>query len=412
MSNALAASGGTHERSTDGAPALRWAQLASGATATLARYRVRVHMKNLKRAAKHLSLATAALAVALTLTAASAQAAPPASFYGISSQTALAAEEFKLMGEGGVGTLRAIMNWAAIDPTEADDYNWVEFDGVVRESATNGIEVLPFIFATPLWASKLDGAKCKGAKCSIYPVKKAAGLAAWNKFVGDAVARYGPEGEFWTLNPEVPMLPIRNWQIWNEMNSETFYAPKPSPKGYAKLLSSAADAIRSRDPAAQIILGGMPSLDGSRKAVPGPDYLADFYKVPGVEEDFDGVAVHPYGAGLPKVKDQVLRFSKEVKRAKDTASGLWITEVGAGSAERGNPLNVGKKGQAKLVTDVYKYFAKSISKLNIKNVTWFSWRDSKQKICAWCPTSGLFDKNLKAKPSWAAFQKAAASAAP
>ena len=214
------------------------------------------------------------------------------------------------MGEGGVGTLRAIMNWAAIDPTGADDYNWQAFDDTVAESAKNGMTVLPFIFATPAWVSELDNSKCKGTKCSITPVRNAAGLAAWNKFVGDAVARYGPDGEFWAANPGLPKLPIQDWQIWNEMNSKSFYLPKPSPKGYAKLLSSAADAIRSRDPAAEIILGGMPSLDGSKKAVPGPDYLADLYKVPGVEADFDGVAVHPYGAGLPKVKDQVLRVPK------------------------------------------------------------------------------------------------------
>jgi hypothetical protein len=347
------------------------------------------------------------------LSAASAQAAaPPASFFGLSSQTALSPGEYTLMGQGGAGTLRAIMNWAAIDPTGADDYNWQGFDDTVAESAKNGMTVLPFIFATPAWVSDIDNSKCKGKKCSITPVRNAAGLAAWNKFVGDAVARYGPDGEFWTLNPSLPKLPIQDWQIWNEMNSKSFYRPKPSPKGYAKLLSSAADAIRSRDPAAEIVLGGMPSLDGSRKAVPGPDYLADLYKVRGAKADFDGVAVHPYGAGLPKVKDQVLRFRKEMKRGKDKGSGLWITEIGAGSASSGNPLNVGKKGQAKLVKVVYKYFQKSINKLNVENVTWFSWRDSSEKICDWCPSSGLYTKDLAPKPSWTAFQKAAAKAAP
>lgn len=365
-------------------------------------------MKNLNRLAKNLSLGTAALVAALTLTAASAQAATPASFYGVSSQTALEPPEYAMMGEGGVGTLRAIMNWAAIDPSAADDYNWADFDATVAESARNGIEVLPFIFATPLWVSQLEGAKCKGAKCAIYPPrKKKAGLVAWNKFVGDAVARYGPNGEFWTLNPGLPQLPVRNWQIWNEMNSKTFYRPKPSPKRYAKLLSSAADAIRAGDPGAQIILGGMPALDGAKKAVPGPEYLADFYKVKGVKKDFDGVGLHPYGAKLKKVKNQVLRFNDEIKRAKDKRVGRWITEIGAGSASRGNPLNIGKKRQARLLTDVYKYFKRSSNKLKIKNVTWFSWRDSKAKICAWCPSSGLVTKSLASKPSWKAFKKAA-----
>ena len=46
-----------------------------------------------------------------------------------------------------------------------------------------------------------------------------------------------PEGSFWSEHPELPALPIRAWQIWNEQNSPTFFAPKPSVRAYARMLT-------------------------------------------------------------------------------------------------------------------------------------------------------------------------------
>ena len=42
--------------------------------------------------------------------------------------------------------------------------------------------------------------------------------------------------------------PIVDWQLWNEQNSKTFFAPKPSAKAYAKLLKAGHDAIAQRRP--------------------------------------------------------------------------------------------------------------------------------------------------------------------
>ena len=103
------------------------------------------------------------------------------------------------------------------------------------------------------------------------------------------------------------------------MNSETFFAPKPSAKHYAKLLAAADDAIQSRDPSAEIVLGGMPELAGSHKAIPGSEYLADLYKVKGVKDDFDGVAPHPYGGDARQGHRARSRsYRKVMKQAGDS----------------------------------------------------------------------------------------------
>jgi hypothetical protein len=352
--------------------------------------------------------ALVAVALSLTMGAATSSAAKaPASFYGVASQTNLGAADFTRMGQGNVGALRIIVNWSAIDPTAAtDDSNWSSVDPLVFEAANNGVEILPFLYGTPTWVAKdLDNQKCKGSKCVIYAPKTTAGLAAWGTFVGEFVDRYGENGTFWTQHPEVPKTPIDAIQVWNEQNSESFFQPKPSPKAYAKLLSSAADAIRSRDPNTEIILGGMPELSGSHKAIIGSKFLGDLYKVSGAKDDFDAVAPHPYGGTLGKVSSQVELYRKVMKQNGASNDDMYITEVGAGSATGGSSLNRGKDGQANLLTDIYKYFAKKRNSFNVQQVDWFSWQDSTVSICDWCKTSGLLTKSGKAKPSYKAFTK-------
>jgi hypothetical protein len=335
-----------------------------------------------------------------------AQAKAPRTFYGIVPQTHVERSEFKLMGDGGTGTVRAMLSWASVDPSaDADDYNWHTFDAIVGDAARNRITVLPFLFGTPNWVARgLDGNRC-GGDCVIYAPRGAAALTAWREFVAAAVERYGRGGEFWAENPDLPTHPITAWQIWNEQNSKSFYRPRPTAKGYAKLLDTAAAAINARDARADIVLGGMAELAGSRKATAGSKYLRKLYRRKGAKKDFDGVAAHPYGAKLNNLRQQVDGYRAEMKRARDGRASLWITEIGWGSAAGGNPLNVGKKGQAKRLQQTFRYFVRARNKLNLKLVAWFSWRDSATSICDWCASSGLYTKGLRPKPAWRAFTK-------
>jgi hypothetical protein len=344
---------------------------------------------------------------AIALTAASASAAVPRSFWGVVPQTPLETVDYDRMGQGNVGTLRVPLLWANVDPgPAAGDTSFASFDPIVAGAARNGIEVLPFLYGTPTWAAQqLDGRSCSPEKCGISAPASDAALQGWATFTAEAVDRYGPNGSFWTENPALPKIPITDWQIWNEQNSKTFYAPKASPKNYAKLLAASAGAIRSRDPSANVVLGGMAELAGSKKAIPASDYLKQFYKVRGVEANFDGVAIHPYGSTTEKVIAQLLLFRSEMKDARDSGAGLWITEIGWGSASGGNPLNRGSKGQADRLKETFKYFRKKANKLNIESVQWFSWMDSATSICDWCSKSGLFAAGLAEKPAWRAFTK-------
>ena len=373
------------------------------------RWQFRV-LASLAAATLVIAIAVGSISTAATSTESKAQPSPrkaPGSFYAVSPQTILGPADFARMGQGKVGTLRIPIFWSEVDQVSpTGDFDFAATDAVVGGAAANGVQVLPFLYGTPPWvAQELDGRTCDPEKCIPMAPKKAAALDAWRAFVAAAVGRYGQNGSFWTDNPGIPKLPIEAWQIWNEQNSKVFFAPKAKPKLYAKLLEAAAGEIGAQDASADVVLGGMPELAGSRKATPGSKYLGKLYDVKGAEKNFDGVGIHPYGARLGSVTEQVDLFKEEIKKAHDQSVDLWVTEIGAGSANGGNPLNRGKQGQAQILTQTYKYFEKQRQKLNVQVVVWFSWMDSTASICDWCATSGLFKAGLVEKPAFRAFAK-------
>jgi hypothetical protein len=350
------------------------------------------------------------LALVVTLLAApGADARTPRSFFGVSPQRPLENADFERMKKAKVGTLRFELQWSAIDQSEGGAYDWSTPDRIVGEAARSRVRALPFVFSTPPWVAELDGNDCGSQPCGTFAPRSAAARAAWSDFLAAAVRRYGPGGEFWAENPQLRELEIRDWQLWNEQNSPTFFAPKPNVASYAKLLHAGRHAITSEDRGAKIILGGMFATPrgGRKPAIAAWDYLADLYDR-GAKRDFDAVAPHPYAPQFKNVLAQVELLRDEMLAAHDRRAELWITEIGWASDGPANPLNRGRAGQAQRLRQAFSYFERKRRKLNIANVDWYSWRDnsgSGSALCDWCPFSGLLDDDLSPKPALRAFTK-------
>jgi hypothetical protein len=337
-----------------------------------------------------------------------ATAEAPRGFFGVVPQGAITDEDLARMEQGGIGTIRIVVPWGELDPSNAPgDTNFSSVDPVVLGAAQHGIRVVPTIYGTPLWAAtELDGETDCDPDCPTYAPHSEAALDAWGGFIGEMVDRYGPGGTLWEENAMVEPVPVQAWQIWNEQNSPTFFRPDPDPDAYAQLLHVASTAIAKRDPKATVILGGMfgTPFSGKPPAYSAWEFLRKLYEVPGARDDFDGVAAHPYAAHFKKIEDQVSLLHDEVVRADDDA-GLWITEVGASSAAGHNPLDRGPKGQAELLSESFELFLDQRVAWDIDAVTWYAWRDNTQVVlCDWCAHSGLFEESsLTPKPAWDAF---------
>ncbi len=329
-----------------------------------------------------------ALAAYLTVAVASADAAPRR-FFGTIGFNAPTASEFNRLGRGKLGTLRLNMYWSEIQPQQGNLYFWDRYDEIISNAAQHGIRVLPTIYGSPRWA----------ANQLKYPPEPGH-RDEFAEFMKQAAERYGPNGEFWLLNPLVPKVPITDWQLWNEPSSPSFWLPKPRAKSYKKLLVAANRGLHAGDPGARVVLGGLFTKPNVRHGVPMVKYLNGLYRAH-ARHLFDAVAVHPYASTPDGVIDTVKLARKVMSRHKDSKKKIWITEVGWASSGRPSPFTVKPNIQAKYLRQTFRMAARKRGKLHIAGVIWFSFKD--QTPTVWIYRTGLFTTNGTPKPSWRSF---------
>jgi hypothetical protein len=331
---------------------------------------------------------------------------PPRAFYGVVPQDEIGDRDLRRMKAGHLGTVRMTLPWSQIDRSPLpDDYDWSEFDAVVAGASRQRIRVLPTVYTVPRWLASLEGCQGAGGVCTVMAPESDFALEEWRSFVGAAVRRYGPDGEFWAVNPNIPQRPIRAWQIWNEPNSLDFYQPQPDVSRYAELLVAAAEAIRSEDPGAEVLLAGLwrPLAEDPEVGINGAEFLEQLYQWPGVEAAFDGVAIHPYAKRISGVKAQVRRTIGITRTAGDEDVGIWITELGWASGGPAHPFNRGPRGQARRLEQAFRWFTANHSRVDLRLLAWYAWRDlaRSELRCQWCVRTGLFRAHgLDPKPAW------------
>src|SRR6201999_4026246 len=169
---------------------------------------------------------------------------------------------------------------------------------------------------------------------------------ACQKFLREAVRRYGDEGEFWADHGKLDYLPITHWEIWNEENIVSF-AAAPDPAEYAKLIRISGEALHGTDPESKVLIGG---LFGRPLQIPpnvaSGDFLQRVYRAGNVKPYFDGVALHPYVAEAKAMGAQLDNLRRIMRQHGDNATPLYVTELGWGSASGPTRWQRGPQGQA------------------------------------------------------------------
>lgn len=352
----------------------------------------------------------ALLALAFSAVTVSAAQALPANFWGAVPQSSLSVEQYQRVHRGGVDTIRIPINWGTAQPSEGAAFNWDATDSQVSEAARTGIDVLPFLAGIPSWAERLvsvSGGVQVPAKLPVAGKAK----AGWLAFCKAAVARYGPNGSFWAEHPDVPLRPLRNWQVWNEPNFK-FFVHKPNPAEYAQMVKISSTAIKGTDPGAKVILAGLFAWPKGGNSKTGnhnwfaADFLEGLYKVPGIAAKFDGIALHPYSGKYQLLTPQIEEVRDVMKKRHDAGTGLWITELGWSSSPRspGNSFAKGPAGQAQQLKGAFSLLVKNQRKWRVQRVYWFS-IDDYGAACNFCDGSGLFGQGFTPKQSWYAYVK-------
>jgi hypothetical protein len=336
-------------------------------------------------------LAAACAALCLAAWPAMAPAQTPPGFFGVSPQGTTNISDFELMAEAGVRSVRLPLFWSQVEHVSpfAAEPDWSSFDRDVELAARYGMEVLPVVGATPSWVAP---------EFRLEPTHGWQ-LRAWAAFLRRAVQRYGPGGTLWAADPELPYMPIRRWEIWNEENIVTF--GRADPERFAPLVRVSGRIVHAAG--GEAILGG---LFGRPLQIPpnvsSGGFLSALYRARPVKRFFDGVALHPYVADAGAMRAQIRNLRRVMRVHNDGATPLYVTELGWGSASFESRWERGPWGQARELAEAFSMLAGHRRSWRIGGVWWFSWTDAIGS-CQFCDSAGLLNENREAKPSWYEF---------
>lgn len=337
-----------------------------------------------------------ALGVLLAPAASSAAEPAPPGFFGL-TENLMSPSDFDLMKAADSTTFRTIFSIGGVKTSPNAEYDWSHIDSYVRDTAYRGIDLIPELYGSPPWISE---------ERSAVPLKGEA-AAEWQKFLIAAVQRYGPGGDFWTNPYEqyTPYRPITVWQVWNEPNSITWWAPRPDPKQYSVLLQRSADAIHSVDPSARIMTAGIVAKPTNKFAIKGSKYITRLLSTRAGRESTDILAFHPFAPTVPGVRHQMIGARRILNRKGMKTTPIWVTEIGWGSkGPKSLELVKSEKGQVRALKATFQMALKERERLGIEKLLWYHWRDYRDDLCRWCETSGLVTRKLRTKPLYDTFK--------
>jgi hypothetical protein len=290
------------------------------------------------------------------------------------------------------GWIRLDINWDVIQRHGARRYDWARFDTVVAAARRRGLAVLGVIAYTPPWARP-------AGTTAMYPP---AHVESYARFAGVAVRHFSRAG-------------VRAYEIWNEPNVARFWRPAPDVVRYTHMLRRAYAAIKSADPGATVVSGGLAPHgrygQNDRETINPLSFLEWMY-ANGAKGSLDAVGWHPYAfphdltfavwsawsqmaATTPSALSIMGAFG-------DGRRKLWATEFGAPTGVTG--FAVSEAAQAQLVTDA---FAALCAAPWAGPAFLYSYRDDGTDPADVEHSLGIVRRDWSAKPAFHAYRAAA-----
>ena len=206
---------------------------------------------------------------------------------------------FVVLRKAGVKYLRCGFSWNGIEP-EQGKFRWQFWDTLVAMAQQNGIELIPYVAYTPPWAARGDHEFWK------QPPRD---FKLYADFMREIVTRY--QGR------------VRSWEIWNEPDNKDYWTGTADE--FAELAMQAARSIRSADPDAVLVLGGMANGPGEFFRTLITRYHLDRY--------VDVVAMHAYpeswlNASAETIFDRWVPEMAQLIAADHSGDDLWVNEMG------------------------------------------------------------------------------------
>jgi hypothetical protein len=185
--------------------------------------------------------------------------------------------DLSLVKEMGFTWVKQRFEWRYIEPHVKGKMEWAEPDRIVDAVTRAGLKMIARVDNQPRWARSdptwpIDGPPDR--------------LSDFGDFLEAMAKRYRGQ--------------IQAYQIWNEPNLAREWGNKPpNARQYVEMLKVAHGAIKSADPAALVISGGLsPTTASGAIATPDVTFVKELYAAGG-KEHFDLLGIHAAGYKAP-----------------------------------------------------------------------------------------------------------------
>jgi hypothetical protein len=285
----------------------------------------------------------------------------------------------------GARVARLSVLWSAIEPlnTDPSHYDWTDTDSRISAVSAHGLAPLVVVVGCPTWACVRDNG----------PLYDNMGPEV-AQYMGAMAARYS----------QAPYN-VHYWELWNEPDA----AGGPGnqwgwglhPDKYAQMLAAVYPVIKSADPNAVVMTGGLAFDDWFNQGGPfNPDFLPDLLAAGG-SQHLDALAFHYYvnnAGGWTEIAQKAVQI-RGVMNASGVDLPMLCTESGLTSS------TIFSSTEALQARYLPQMFASSAS-AGVRSTVWYLNRDFTPQQPGWevFALSGLTRLDNSAKPSFTAMQ--------
>jgi len=283
-----------------------------------------------------------------------------------------------LMKEAGVGWVRMDFLWSDIEP-ESGRLELEKYDRIVDLLAKNNIHILGILNYSTDWASSCGKWNCPPADSGIFI-----------KYAETVIRRYKDR--------------IKYWEVWNEPDSNIYWAAQDGLKSYCALLKEVYAAAKKIDPDCKILNGGLAN------GIASVNHLYDN----GAKDYFDILNIHIFespldAAAIKRVLAYPKLAHKIMLRNGDAAKKIWVTEIGCpgmgAGIESKNWWMGGNPSEEQQAAWVKEVFTKLIKQETVEKVFWAFFRDCKGHWDNGIDYFGLVRWDFSRKPSFLVYQE-------
>ena len=198
-------------------------------------------------------------------------------------------------GREGIKWVKTTADWSLLEPTRGK-FEWTNLDKTVERAAAAGLRLVVVLANTPRWAA-ID----QDTPDTIWRHQPPRDLADWQRFVGQAAARYRGRVAAWQITPALDFAVFRG-----------------TVSDYLGMLRTARLAIRPADPEALVVAASPRGLDLS--------YTKAMLVRP--IEEFDGLMLFTSGRTPEEVIEALAAIRTRV--TIDPRRRLWLSDGDAG----------------------------------------------------------------------------------